>query len=168
MSASPWSKGFGLDQGLHLHRPVSASFHRALLCSRGSPTISFVAAAPSILIAEDDPLLCDLYKKKFSIAGFRIRTAQDGEQAIAAIEEDTPDLLILDINMPVIDGFGVLERYPKEDRPFEVVLLTNFGDKNNKERGKTLGVQHFLVKKDMTIKSLISFVETLLTQNTSD
>lgn len=119
-------------------------------------------AAHSILIAEDDPLLRDLYKKKFSLAGYRIRTAEDGEKTIAAIEEESPDLLVLDINMPVIDGFGVLEKYPLEDRPFEVILLTNFGDEKNRERGEKLGVHHFLVKKDMTIKALVSLVDKLL------
>ena len=71
-------------------------------------------------------------------------------------------MLILDINMPVIDGFGVLEKYPEEDRPFQVILLTNFGDKKNREKGKSLGVEHFLVKSDMTIKSLITLVEEIL------
>lgn len=116
----------------------------------------------SILIGEDDPLLRDLYRKKFALAGFKIRTVEDGEKAISAIEEDPPDILILDINMPVIDGFGVLEKYPEDDRPFKVLLLTNFGDKENKERGEALGVKNFLVKKDMSIKSLISTVEKLL------
>jgi len=116
----------------------------------------------SILIAEDDPLLRDLYRKKFALAGYKIRTVEDGEKTIAAIDEDPPDLLILDINMPAIDGFGVLERYPEDDRTFKVLLLSNFGDKKNKERGKALGVENFFVKKDMSIKTLISSVEKLL------
>lgn len=119
-------------------------------------------AGASILIAEDDPLLRDLYKKKFLLAGYKIRTAKDGEEAIAAIEEEPPDLLVLDINMPVIDGFSVLGKYPREERPFAVILLTNFGDEKNKQRGHDLGVKDFFVKKDMTIKSLISMVEGIL------
>lgn len=116
----------------------------------------------SILIAEDDPLLQDLYKKKFAIAGYPIRVAKNGVEAIEAIEEEVPDLLILDINMPEMDGFSVLEKYPTEDRPFPVIMLSNFGDDKNKKRGKSLGVDKFFIKKDMTIKSLIEMTESVL------
>jgi len=137
-----------------------ADTSQVLYFAKQSSSICFVEK--SILIAEDDPLLRDLYKKKFAIAGYNIRTVANGEEAIAEIEENTPDLLVLDINMPVMDGFGVLEKYPENDRPFPVILLTNFGDKKNHEKGGKLGVKHFLVKKDMTIKSLITLAEELL------
>lgn len=116
----------------------------------------------SILIAEDDPLLQDLYKRKFAMSGYGIRIAKNGEEAIAAIEESVPDILVLDVNMPVMDGFTVLEKYPKEQRPFPVIMLTNFGDAKNQKRGESLGVTKFFIKKDMTIKTLLEMVESQL------
>lgn len=116
----------------------------------------------NIIVAEDDPVLREVYVKKFSIAGYNIHTAKNGEEAIAAIEEKTPDLLILDINMPVMDGFSVLEKYPKADRPFPVILLTNFGDDKNKKRGEDLGADDYFIKSEMTIRKLLEMVETLM------
>lgn len=119
-------------------------------------------ARGNILIAEDDPVLRNLYVKKFTIAGFQIRTAQNGEEAITAVLEQAPDLLILDIHMPKVDGFGVLEKFPKETRTFPVILLTNFEEEKYKERGRQLGADDYFVKKDMTIRSLLDMAERLL------
>ncbi|MEK7591686.1 MAG: response regulator [Patescibacteria group bacterium] len=119
-------------------------------------------ARGNILIAEDDPVLRNLYVKKFTIAGFAIRTAENGEETIQKVLEQAPDLLLLDIHMPKIDGFGVLEKFPKEERGFPVILLTNFEEEKYKERGRELGADDYFVKKDMTIRSLLNMVERLL------
>ncbi|PIQ76230.1 response regulator [Candidatus Peregrinibacteria bacterium CG10_big_fil_rev_8_21_14_0_10_49_24] len=116
----------------------------------------------NILIAEDDPVLREVYVKKFSIAGYQIRTVKDGVEAIEAIEKQVPDLLILDINMPVMDGFTVLEKYPKEQRPFPVIMLTNFGDDRNKQRGEELGAEDYFIKSEMTIRKLMEMVDNLM------
>ncbi len=114
---------------------------------------------PDILIAEDDPVLRNLYVKKFSVAGFPIRAVEDGEQALQALQERFPQVLVLDIHMPKVDGFQVLEQYPKDKRPFPVIMLTNFADEKSRERGKDLGSDEYFIKKDMTIKSLLEMVE---------
>jgi DNA-binding response OmpR family regulator len=119
-------------------------------------------ANTDILIAEDDAVLREVYMKKFTISGYTIRTAQNGEEAIAEIQKKEPDILILDINMPILDGFGVLERYPKTGRKFPVIMLTNFGDDKNKARGLELGADDYFIKSEMTIRKLLEMVETLL------
>lgn len=116
-------------------------------------------AKADILIAEDDPVLRNLYIKKFSVAGYEIRAVEDGEQALKALTDKIPDVLVLDIHMPKVDGFQVLEQYPKEKRTFPVVMLTNFADEKSRERGKELGADDYFIKKDMTIKSLLEMVE---------
>jgi len=119
-------------------------------------------AKANILVAEDDAVLRDVYVKKFSLAGFELRTAKNGQEAVEAIEKQAPDLLILDLNMPVLDGFSVLEKFPRDQRAFPVIILSNFGDTKNKERGLQLGADDFFVKSEMTIKSLLEKVQTLM------
>ncbi len=117
-----------------------------------------------ILIAEDDPVLRNLYIKKFTVAGYTIRAAEDGEQALREIEAKQPDVLVLDLHMPKVDGFQVLEKFPKATRKFPVVILTNFADEQTRARGAELGTDDFFVKKDMTIKSLLEMVERVVSQ----
>lgn len=112
-----------------------------------------------ILIAEDDAVLRNLYLKKFASAGYEIRAAEDGEQALQEIARKTPDILVLDLHMPKMDGFQLLQNFPKKDRPFAVVILTNFADEQTRQKGKEMGADDFFVKKDMTIKSLLEMVE---------
>jgi DNA-binding response OmpR family regulator len=119
---------------------------------------------PDILIAEDDPVLRNLYIKKFSVAGYPIRAVEDGEQALKEIEARFPDILVLDIHMPKMDGFQVLEHFPKEGRKFPVIMLTNFADERSRQRGVELGADDYFVKKDMTIKSLLEMVERVADQ----
>ena len=117
-----------------------------------------------LIVAEDDTVLRDLYLRKFDKNVYDIRTAVNGVEALALIEKDPPDLMLLDLNMPVLDGFGVLEKLPPEKRTFRIVILTNFDDQANRERGAKLGVDDYFVKKDMTIKSLLEMAENLLKQ----
>src|SRR5579864_2114459 len=105
-----------------------------------------------ILVAEDDAVLRNLYIKKFTVAGYDIRAVEDGEQAIAALIQQKPDIALLDIHMPKMDGFQVLEQLPKATRPFPVVMLTNFADEASRQRGNELGCDDYFIKKDMTIK----------------
>ncbi len=119
-------------------------------------------ALHKIIIAEDDTVLRDLYLRKFKTDVYEIRTAENGQEALDLIAKEAPELLLLDINMPVLDGFGVLEKLPRDKRGFPVIILTNFDDQANRDRGKALGVDDYFVKKDMTIKSLVEMVEKLL------
>ena len=119
-------------------------------------------ANADILIAEDDAVLREVYTKKFTLSGYTIRTAQNGEEAIAEIQKKEPDILVLDINMPILDGFGVLEKYTKDTRKFPIIMLTNFADDKNKERADELGADDYFIKSEMTIRKLLEMVETLL------
>jgi len=115
----------------------------------------------NIIIAEDDVILRDLYLKKFSSAGYAIRTAANGEEAVALITQEMPDLLIADIHMPKMDGYELLKHYPKATRTFRAILLTNFDQADFKLRAQELGADDFFVKKDMTMRLLLEMVDRL-------
>lgn len=117
---------------------------------------------PDILVAEDDAVLRNLYEKKFLLEGFAVRIASDGEEVIRMIREKAPDLLLLDIHMPKADGFQVLKEFPKKDRTFGVIILTNFGQAEFKLRALELGADDYFVKKDMTMRTLLEMVKRLL------
>jgi CheY-like chemotaxis protein len=116
-----------------------------------------------ILIAEDDPVLRNLYVRKFTLTGYDIQTAENGEQALKVLIDTKPDIVILDIHMPVMDGIQVLEKLPKEIRPCPIIVLTNFGDDETRAKCTALQADDFFIKKDMTMKSLVEMVEKLLT-----
>jgi DNA-binding response OmpR family regulator len=119
----------------------------------------------SVLIAEDDTTLRNIYEKKFTLAGYEIRTVNNGEEALAELEKAEPDILILDINMPVVDGFGVLKKIKEKSDappPFPIIMLTNFADEETKTQGKELGADDYFVKSEMTIKKLLEMVDTLI------
>ena len=119
-------------------------------------------ANADILVAEDDAVLREVYTKKFTLSGYTIRTAENGEVAIAEITKKAPDILLLDINMPILDGFGVLQHYPRDKRTFPIIMLTNFGDDKNRQRGDELGADDYFIKSEMTIRKLLEMVEALL------
>jgi len=116
-----------------------------------------------ILIAEDDPVLREAYVRKFARHGYEIRTAENGEVAATMIREQVPDLLICDIMMPQRDGWAVLEQFPKGQRSFPVIMLTNLEDEETRERCQRLADGYF-VKKDMTLKTLVEMAASLLSQ----
>ena len=76
--------------------------------------------------------------------------------------EVAPDIMIIDLNMPVVDGFAVLEKFPKEKRKFPIIVLTNFGNEENRDRALKLGANEYFIKNEMTIRSLLEMVENLL------
>ena len=116
----------------------------------------------NLVVGEDDAVLRTLYGKKFTLEGFDVRQATDGEEVIRMIREKTPDLLLLDIHMPKVDGFQVLREFPKKDRGFPVIMLTNFDQSEFKLRALELGADDYFVKKDMTMRSLVEMVKRLL------
>jgi CheY-like chemotaxis protein len=118
---------------------------------------------PNILIAEDDPVLREVYVRKLARTGCALRTAGDGESAVRMIREAAPDLLVCDITMPTRDGWWVLGQFPKEKRSFPIIMLTNVADDATRERCRRLADGYF-VKKDMTLASLAETVRSLLTK----
>lgn len=103
---------------------------------------------PIILIVEDDSFLADIYKTKLAHEGYATALARDGEAALKAVGKQTPDLILLDILMPKMDGFEVLKRLKSDvaTKKIKVIMLTNLGQKEDVDRGLELGADDYLIK----------------------
>lgn len=113
-----------------------------------------------IVIADDDLSLHALYQRMFNRKMYDVRTASNGEEALKLVEAQVPSLLILDIDMPILDGFGVLAQLPRERRAYPVMVLTN--NEGHSERSATLGADGFVMKANMTMAGFIETAERLL------
>lgn len=117
-----------------------------------------------ILIIEDDKFLRELIVQKLSKEDFGVSEAIDGEEGIKKIKEEKPDLILLDLILPGIDGFEVLSRM-KEDpalTSIPVIILSNLGQKEDVERGLKLGAVDYLIKAHFTPGEIIEKVKANL------
>ncbi len=120
--------------------------------------------AKKILIIEDDKFLRELISMKLQKEGYTIVEAVDGEEGEKKIREEKPDLVLLDLILPGIDGFEVLSRI-KEDptvSSIPVIILSNLGQKEEIEKGLKLGAIDFLVKAHFTPGEIIEKIKNIL------
>jgi DNA-binding response OmpR family regulator len=113
-----------------------------------------------ILIVDDDVELAGLLRFALSGAGYQVATAFDGEQALRRLGEDMPDLVILDVNLPVIDGFGVLAELRKRSQ-VPVMMLTVRAAEEDEVHGLDLGADDYL-RKPFSPRALLARVRSLL------
>lgn len=101
-----------------------------------------------VLLVEDDTFLSNIYHKKFEMEGFKVSLADNGEAGYEAAQKKNPDIILLDVLLPKMDGFTVLEKLKKDaaTKNIPVILLTNLGQKDDVEKGLTLGAVDYLIK----------------------
>jgi DNA-binding response OmpR family regulator len=117
-----------------------------------------------ILIVEDDKFLRELIAKKLKNEGFDVVEAVDGEEGLKKIKEERPDLVLLDLILPGIDGFEVLARV-KEDpnlAQIPVIILSNLGQREEVERGLKLGARDYLIKAHFTPGEIVEKIKNIL------
>jgi len=117
-----------------------------------------------ILIAEDDKFLASAYRLKLTKAGFEVQIANDGEELIKILETFVPDLILLDLVMPVMDGFAVLEnlRSNSKFKSLPILVASNLGQKEDIDRASNLGATDFVVKSDMSLDMLIEKINKFI------
>jgi len=118
----------------------------------------------TILIIEDDKFLRELIARKLLEEDYEISEAIDGEEGIKKVKEEKPDLVLLDLILPGIDGFEVLSRM-KEDpvlAQIPVIILSNLGQKDDVERGLKLGAVDYLIKAHFTPGEIIEKIKNAL------
>lgn len=114
-----------------------------------------------ILIADDDQLFVDILRSGFEkhAEGLTITTVDSGENTITMLSERKPDMLILDLRMPKIDGYGVLEHMKNHHTSVPVIVVTYYQDDNHKKKAEAFGVKSYLVKSEWKIEQLVSEIK---------
>jgi DNA-binding response OmpR family regulator len=110
-----------------------------------------------ILLVEDDNSLATVYVDRLEAEGFEVKRVENGEDALAAAEGFQPDLVLLDVMMPEINGFDVLDilRNTPKTANLKVIMLTALSQESDKERAMSLGVDDYLVKSQIVIADVI-------------
>jgi len=116
----------------------------------------------SVLIVEDEIVLQDVYKLLLSKHGYEVYTANNGMEGIAALKKNRPDVVLLDIFMPVMDGKEFLRNIDIVDYPnTKFVACTNLSDAATRAEMQELGAHNFVVKSSMAPKDLLNLVDKM-------
>lgn len=117
-----------------------------------------------ILLVEDDKALASVYESRLIAEGFETLHVDNGESALAEAVNFRPDLVILDVMMPKISGFDVLDlmRGSEELSNMKVMMLTALGQDKDQERAEKLGVDKYLIKSQVSLEEIIDSIRELL------
>ena len=121
-------------------------------------------AKQHILLVEDDGFLASIYAQKLELEGFDVSLATNGEDGLRLATKDIPDLILLDLVMPKLNGFEVLERLKQEDatKKIPVLVLTNLGQREDVERCMQLGAAGYVIKAHSLPHETIAKVKEIL------
>jgi len=114
-----------------------------------------------ILLVEDDESLALVYKERLEAEGFAVKHAPNGEGALSLAIDYKPDLILLDVMMPKISGFDVLDilRNTPDTTNIKIIMLTALSQPKDKQRAQELGVDEYLVKSEVVIADVVAKVK---------
>lgn len=117
-----------------------------------------------VLVAEDDKFLSSAYRFKLVKAGFEVQIVGDGAELLEALDKGIPDIVLLDLVMPTMDGFVALEniRNNPKFKSLPIIVASNLGQKEDIDRTRELGATDFVVKSDMSLDMLIEKINKLI------
>lgn len=120
--------------------------------------------ATKIAIVEDDLAISQMYRLKFEAEGFSVQTAENGKLGLALVEEFQPDILLLDMMMPEMNGDEVLQAMRKKPwgKDITVIILTNLGQEEAPKILKELNVHSYIIKAEMTPRQVAERVKKAL------
>jgi DNA-binding response OmpR family regulator len=117
-----------------------------------------------IAIVEDDQAISTMYRIKFEAEGFRVETAANGKLGLKLIEDMKPDIVLLDLMMPEMNGDEMLAELRRKSwgKDVKVIILTNSGEEQAPPALKTLGIRRYIVKAEMTPRQVAEMVKVEL------
>jgi CheY-like chemotaxis protein len=123
-----------------------------------------------ILIIEDDPLMSRLYQKAFTFEGYQVVAAFDGEEGWEKMKQENPNLILLDIMMPKMNGLEFLQKIKKDPdyKKIPVVCLTNLAGQQDAEKALLLGAVKYIVKSEYEPKQVVNMIKEILAGYTRD
>ena len=122
-----------------------------------------------ILVVEDETFLVKIYSVKLKSEGFDVSVATDGVEAIKMTDSFKPDLILLDLVLPKMNGFEALEkiRSKPENRNIPVIVLSNLSQEEDVKRAQALGAMIYLVKADFSIQDIVSKIKETIGKKNS-
>lgn len=117
-----------------------------------------------VVLVEDEKMLADMYATKFMMEGFETSKAYDGAAGLELAKKVKPDIILLDVIMPKLDGFAVLKQLKEDDSVSDipVILLTNLGQDEDIKKGKQLGAADYFVKANHTPAEVVMKIRDVL------
>jgi DNA-binding response OmpR family regulator len=117
-----------------------------------------------IAIIEDDPVINQMYRMKLEADGFEVQIADNGQRGVDLVAEFQPDIILLDLKMPHMDGAEALSeiRKQKNGKDIPVIILTNLGEEEAPKSLRALGIHSYIVKADLTPRQVVGRVKEAL------
>ncbi len=117
-----------------------------------------------IAIIEDDAVISQMYRMKFESDGFDVQLANNGERGVALVEHFSPDIILMDLQMPEMDGATALSEIRKNEwgKDVPVIILTNLGEEEAPKSLKALGIHSYIVKAELTPRQVVQRVKDAL------
>ena len=119
-----------------------------------------------IAIIEDDPTISQMYRMKFEADGFDVRMAGNGKIGVDLVKSFKPDIILLDIQMPEMNGAAALKliREHKDSKDTPVIILTNLGEEEAPIEMRSLGISSYIVKANNTPRQVVAHVKNTIGQ----
>lgn len=118
----------------------------------------------TVFVVEDDKFLRELLISKLIAEGFSITSATDGKEALRSLSQPIPDLVLLDLILPDVSGFEVLEKMKSLDqwKPVPVIVLSNLDQKEDMDRARALGASDFMIKANFSLNEIIARIKKVV------
>src|SRR6266567_9543916 len=121
---------------------------------------------PKVLIIDDDQSMQSLYQRSFSLGGFEVAVAQGGNEGFEMAQTGKPDIILLDMMMPGVNGLEVLEKLKADaaTKTIPVIVMSNYSEQNITNRATELGADQYFIKSDIDPTALVDIVRDMLSR----
>lgn len=145
--------------------PIPVAQPAPVAVPSASPTETVAASTKKfVMVVEDDKFLRELLVRKLATEGFEVKSAIEATAAFAILAQDVPNIILLDLILPGVDGFEILTRIKADPRLVNVpvIILSNLGQKEDLDKAMALGAKDFMVKANFTLDEIVSKVHSIV------